>query len=368
MSALVTSELVVDSRKRVLIRLQHALKPTFLSHLFICSFHFHGGLFYCKKTGLQYEQGCGQEVVELDEMFVCSNGERRDFKKVCHNANERQRRKKLNALYATLRSLLPRSNKKKNLSIPAVVCGVLEYIPWLQKRIEILALKRDELLAIRKISHRSNDGLRNEANFEQHLEQNYGVLFDVRVNMSAMAKAEDVVITVESPPFLFSDLLVLFMQDNLDLLNASMFVSNGIVLHTIHLKVMKSSSLLLGALRSKIQIKNLSIPAVVCGVLEYIPWLQKRIEILALKRDELLAIRKFSQRSNDGLRNEANFEQHLEQNYGVLFDVRVNMSAMATTEEVVITVESPPFVFSDLLVLFMQENLDLLNTSMLKIF
>ncbi|XP_059071637.1 uncharacterized protein LOC131868711 [Cryptomeria japonica] len=114
--------------------------------------------------------------------------------------------------------------------------------------------------------------------------------------------------------------------------------------------------------------KNLSIPAVVCGVLEYIPWLQKRIEILALKRDELLAIRKFSQRSNDGLRNEANFEQHLEQNYGVLFDVRVNMSAMATTEEVVITVESPPFVFSDLLVLFMQENLDLLNTSMLKIF
>ncbi|GLJ12388.1 hypothetical protein SUGI_0189920 [Cryptomeria japonica] len=168
-----------------------------------------------------YSEIIQQEVVELDELFVCSNEESTDF-------------------------------KEKNLSIPAVVCGVLEYIPWLQKRVEILVRKRDELLSIRQISQRSNDGLRNEANFEQHLEQNYGVLFDVRVNMSAMARAEEVVITVESPPFVFSDLLVLLMKDNLNVLNASMFVSDGIVLHTIHLKVMKSSSLQLGAVRSKI--------------------------------------------------------------------------------------------------------------------
>ncbi|XP_021753792.1 transcription factor ORG2-like [Chenopodium quinoa] len=67
-------------------------------------------------------------------------------KKLNHNASERVRRKKISNLYSSLRALLPSSDSKKRLSIPGTVIRVVEYIPELQKEVENLISKKEELL------------------------------------------------------------------------------------------------------------------------------------------------------------------------------------------------------------------------------
>ncbi|KAK1366003.1 Basic helix-loop-helix transcription factor [Heracleum sosnowskyi] len=73
-------------------------------------------------------------------------------KKINHNANERDRRKKMNILYSSLRTLLPASDQAKKLSIPNTVSRVLKYIPELQNEVERLIRKKEELTS--KISKR----------------------------------------------------------------------------------------------------------------------------------------------------------------------------------------------------------------------
>uniref|UniRef100_A0ACD5XFZ0 Uncharacterized protein n=1 Tax=Avena sativa TaxID=4498 RepID=A0ACD5XFZ0_AVESA len=64
-------------------------------------------------------------------------------RKINHNAYERDRRKQLNGLYSSLRSLLPDTDHTKKLSIPITVTKVLKYIPEL-KQVEGLE-KKEEL-------------------------------------------------------------------------------------------------------------------------------------------------------------------------------------------------------------------------------
>ncbi|XP_021744676.1 transcription factor bHLH101-like isoform X1 [Chenopodium quinoa] len=68
-------------------------------------------------------------------------------KKLNHNASERDRRKKINNMYSSLRSLLPTNDQRKKLSIPATVERVLGYIPQLQKEVEDLVHKKEDLLS-----------------------------------------------------------------------------------------------------------------------------------------------------------------------------------------------------------------------------
>lgn len=66
-------------------------------------------------------------------------------RKLSHNAYERGRRKQLNELYSSLRSLLPDADQTKKLSIPTTVSRVLKYIPELQKQVDILERRKKEL-------------------------------------------------------------------------------------------------------------------------------------------------------------------------------------------------------------------------------
>lgn len=69
-------------------------------------------------------------------------------KKLNHNANERDRRQKINNLYAFLRSVLPMSSdQKKKVSIPGTVSCALKYLPKLQTEVEALRRKKDKLLS-----------------------------------------------------------------------------------------------------------------------------------------------------------------------------------------------------------------------------
>ncbi|KAJ6700145.1 ACHAETE-SCUTE TRANSCRIPTION FACTOR-RELATED [Salix purpurea] len=68
-------------------------------------------------------------------------------KKLHHNASERDRRKKINSLYSSLRSLLPASDHMKKLSIPSTISRVLKYIPELQQQVEKQIQRKEELLS-----------------------------------------------------------------------------------------------------------------------------------------------------------------------------------------------------------------------------
>ncbi|CAJ1913958.1 unnamed protein product [Sphenostylis stenocarpa] len=67
-------------------------------------------------------------------------------KKLSHNASERDRRKKVNNLVSSLRSLLPVADQTKKMSIPATVSKVLKYIPELQQQVQALTRRKEELL------------------------------------------------------------------------------------------------------------------------------------------------------------------------------------------------------------------------------
>ncbi|CAK8543128.1 unnamed protein product [Lathyrus sativus] len=68
-------------------------------------------------------------------------------KKLNHNASERDRRKKVNTLISSLRSLLPGDDQTKKMSIPVTISRVLKYIPELQKQVEGLTKKKEDLLS-----------------------------------------------------------------------------------------------------------------------------------------------------------------------------------------------------------------------------
>ncbi|KAG8372089.1 hypothetical protein BUALT_Bualt12G0030200 [Buddleja alternifolia] len=79
---------------------------------------------------------------EQDGMFH----DNKTVKKINHNASERDRRKRINTLYSTLRSLLPLDDQSKKLSIPDTVSRVLKYVPELQKEVERLTQRKETLI------------------------------------------------------------------------------------------------------------------------------------------------------------------------------------------------------------------------------
>ncbi|AEC09952.1 basic helix-loop-helix protein 100 [Arabidopsis thaliana] len=66
------------------------------------------------------------------------------MKKLNHNASERERRKKINTMFSSLRSCLPPTNQTK-LSVSATVSQALKYIPELQEQVKKLMKKKEEL-------------------------------------------------------------------------------------------------------------------------------------------------------------------------------------------------------------------------------
>ncbi|KAL5789741.1 hypothetical protein ACOSQ2_004629 [Xanthoceras sorbifolium] len=82
---------------------------------------------------------------------VQSNGDQQGkiSKKQEHNAKEKIRRMKLNDTYLALGALLPdhRRTKKRRSTAPGMIDRALEYIPELEKEIEDLTLRKNNLLS-----------------------------------------------------------------------------------------------------------------------------------------------------------------------------------------------------------------------------
>ncbi|MBA0767568.1 hypothetical protein Gotri_016439 [Gossypium trilobum] len=153
-------------------------------------------------------------------------------KKLNHNASERHRRKTVNSLFSSLRSLLPLADQMKKVSIPATVSEAVKYIPELQEQVERLVHKKEELLL--RISQqggikRCSDGRCSSSATVSinRLTSDSEVVIQITLRKDRVQKTQ------------LSEILhILEEQQGLILLNATSFESfGGMIFYTIHLQV-----------------------------------------------------------------------------------------------------------------------------------
>ncbi|XP_028761466.1 transcription factor ORG2-like [Neltuma alba] len=155
-------------------------------------------------------------------------------KKLNHNASERDRRKKINSLYFSLRSMLPLADQTKKLSIPATISRVLKYIPELQQQVEVLIKKKEDLLL-----RFSRQGDASSKESRRKMVHHYAATACV-VSTSRLSDNE-AVIQISSDKLHktpFSEILLCLEKEGLLLLNASTFETFGQrVFHNLHLQM-----------------------------------------------------------------------------------------------------------------------------------
>ncbi|OIV92293.1 hypothetical protein TanjilG_10503 [Lupinus angustifolius] len=178
-------------------------------------------------------------------------------KKLNHNASERDRRKRINILYSSLSSVLPLADQMKKMSIPGTISQVLKYIPKLQKQVEGLTKKKEELLL--RISQQV-DALMNKESQRKIAPHSYA--FVVSTSRFNDNEASIQISTCEEANKIsFSEILLCLENIGLVLLNASSSGTFGErIFYNLHLQVEKTyrlesqilSEMLLSMLEKKI--------------------------------------------------------------------------------------------------------------------
>ncbi|KAJ1404254.1 Myc-type, basic helix-loop-helix [Sesbania bispinosa] len=162
-------------------------------------------------------------------------------KKLIHNASERDRRKKINALYSSLRSLLPVADQMKKLSIPATISRVVKYIPELQKQVNGLTKKKEEILL--RISKQGDAVINKETQRKiVHSKSNSGFVVSTSRLNDSEASIQISSYTVHKIPL--SEILLCLENDGLVLLNASSSETfGGRTFYNLHFQVDKTQRL-----------------------------------------------------------------------------------------------------------------------------
>ncbi|XP_062110163.1 transcription factor ORG3-like [Humulus lupulus] len=171
------------------------------------------------------------------------NSDLRMVKKLNHNASERDRRKKINDLYSSLRALLPVSDQTKKLSIPATVSRVVKYVPLLQEEMEELVRKREELLS--RINSRQQG---NTNTFQKVDKIKYTAPNSLSSISATQLNEKEIAVQISTYKLnnnnnkQLSQMLHNFQSDGFSLLHASSFESSrGRVFHNLHLQVVVDS-------------------------------------------------------------------------------------------------------------------------------
>ncbi|CAL0326609.1 unnamed protein product [Lupinus luteus] len=157
-------------------------------------------------------------------------------KKLSHNASERDRRKKINTLYSSLRSLLPVKDQMKKMSIPGTISRVLKYIPELQKQVEGLIKKKEELLL--RISQQG-DTVNKESQRKIALKSSTFVVSTSRLN--DIEASIQISTYEEENKISLSRILLCLENHGLVLLNASSSETfGGRIFYNLHFQVAKT--------------------------------------------------------------------------------------------------------------------------------
>ncbi|OMO81688.1 hypothetical protein CCACVL1_12296 [Corchorus capsularis] len=178
-----------------------------------------------------------EEIHQVDDQSPSFNScDPGRVRKLNHNASERDRRRKVNSLYSSLRALLPAAAQMKKLSFPATISHTLKYIPELQEEVERLVEKKEKLL--QRISQQG--GLKLE---EQKRKSRNGRNLGAAVSIEGLSESEVAIhITMakaHKKSDQLSEILQYLEQDGMFLLlNATSFESfGGMVFYNIHLQV-----------------------------------------------------------------------------------------------------------------------------------
>ncbi|KAG2325610.1 hypothetical protein Bca52824_008338 [Brassica carinata] len=153
-------------------------------------------------------------------------------KKLNRNASERDRRKKINSLFSSLRSCLPASDQSKKLSIPQTVWRSLKYIPELQEEVKKLIQKKEELLV--RVS--------GQRDIEHHVKQQPKVVARYVSTVSATSLGDhEMIVQISSSKihnFSISNVLSGLEEDGFVLVDISSSRSHGDrIFYTLHLQV-----------------------------------------------------------------------------------------------------------------------------------
>ncbi|XP_013467287.2 transcription factor ORG2 isoform X5 [Medicago truncatula] len=160
-------------------------------------------------------------------------------KKLVHNASERDRRKKINNLYSSLRSLLPVFDQMK-LSIPATISRVLKYIPELQNQVEGLIKRKDEILL--RLSPQVEEFILSKESQRKKHSYNSGFVVSTSWLNDSEITIQISCYTVHKIPL--SEILMCLENDGLLLLNLSSSQTfGGRVFYNLHFQVDKTHRL-----------------------------------------------------------------------------------------------------------------------------
>ncbi|KAK8595913.1 hypothetical protein V6N12_064420 [Hibiscus sabdariffa] len=162
-------------------------------------------------------------------------------KKLNHNASERDRRKKVNGLYSSLRSVLPVAHQMK-LSLPATVSYAVKYIPELQGQLRRLVQKKEEVLL--RISQQGGTKCCSSTDEEElRISRNGRCSSCAAVSVNRLSSGSEVGIQItvnkdKVEKTQLPEILHLLEQQGFLLLAAASFESyGGMVFYNIHLQV-----------------------------------------------------------------------------------------------------------------------------------
>ncbi|KAK4725426.1 hypothetical protein R3W88_028205 [Solanum pinnatisectum] len=168
-------------------------------------------------------------------------------KKLNHNASERDRRKKINGLYSSLRSLLPSSDHTKKLSIPSTISKILKYIPELQSEVERLVQKKEEFTST-TISNKENSG-----DFNKQKRRSGGIDNSSLVISTSKLGDKEIVVQISTLKInkgSIGEAISQLEDEGLVLLNASSFETfEDRVFYTLHFQVEGSMAVEVDMLR-----------------------------------------------------------------------------------------------------------------------
>ncbi|KAG2334588.1 hypothetical protein Bca52824_005768 [Brassica carinata] len=154
-------------------------------------------------------------------------------KKLNHNASERDRRRKLNALYASLRALLPDQKKAEHSKDRR---GVVKYIPEQKQELQGLSRRKEELLKIISIKtatmKHQQEKLKDRAMMDsidsssQKMAANWITDTEIAVQIATSKWAS------------ISDMLLRLEENGLNVISVSSSVSStASIFYTLHLEM-----------------------------------------------------------------------------------------------------------------------------------
>lgn len=203
------------------------------------------------------------------------NGKRPVSQRENHIWSERQRRKGMNYLFSTLRSLLPHPTSKTDKS--TVVGEIIKYIESLQVKLDMLTKKRQQVMAARTLSaFHSIDTLpkafvSNGLTLVDHSSDPMSMTAITALpppgsesclqsylgsNVGLHVCGLNVFITTSSPRGqrgLLQQLLVTIHKHALDVINATISTSNASIFHCLHCQASQDAELLNNDLHSALQ-------------------------------------------------------------------------------------------------------------------